>query len=419
MGVFGGDVWSLRPQAQAMAQQFQALRCCFCTTFQVQQVKKSKKWSCKLCTEKQSVLKVYGQGSGADCRKHVQRLNMLQGLKMQEMEATTWPTEEGADSSQDCQPQTVSAESGQSHAASRWNVYLDQKLVEETKEEGGGGDDEIVYTDRQRFQADMKNAGRGRSKRKRGSHFDSEKLRPYGDGTDINAKETTGMKKKHMNSSMIEGSKWSSDTGEERDNLHRSNSAIQLADKGQSNEDLLTKRTEASKWDKFLPLSNAAVSCEQHSVTACLPLPLADEDDEAVSAAPASVLLTADPEPSLSPTTQTAAKIETQPVTAATVEHVEGASEVMDSSRLCDCTGVSINTGGAGTDCQAQLASTVSVYRAARISSSLSSGTSLSPLVSASHQRSATESPQSTPGLTSKQPCPFVSLFQTDEDFDL
>lgn len=222
-----------------------------------------------------------------------------------------------------------------------------------------------------------------------------------------------------MNSSMIEGSKWSSDTGEERDNLHRSNSAIQLADKGQSNEDLLTKRTETSKWDKFLPLSNAAVSCEQHSVTARLPLPLADEDDEAVSAAPASVLLTADPEPSLSPTTQTAAKIETQPVTAATVEHVEGASEVMDSSRLCDCTGVSINTGGAGTDCQAQLASTVSVYRAARVSSSLSSGTSLSPLVSASHQRSATESPQSTPGLTSKQPCPFVSLFQTDEDFDL
>lgn len=344
---------------------------------------------------------------------------MLQGLKMQEMEATTWLTEEGADSSQDCQPQTVSTESGQSHAASRWNVYLDQKLVEETKEGGGGGDDEIVYTDRQRFQADMKNAGRGRSKRKRGSHFDSEKLRPYGDGTDINAKETAGMKKKHMNSSMIEGSKWSSDTGEERDNLHRSNSAIQLANKGQSNEDLLTKRTETSKWDKFLPLSNAAVSCEQHSVTARLPLPLADEDDEAVSAAPASVLLTADPESSLSPTTQTAAKIETQPVTAATVEHVEGASEVMDSSRLCDCTAVSINTGGAGTDCQAQLASTVSVYHAARVSSSLSSGTSLSPLVSAPHQRSATESPQSTPGLTSKQPCPFVSLFQTDEDFDL
>ncbi|XP_078267789.1 MRN complex-interacting protein [Rhinoraja longicauda] len=414
-----------------MAQQFQALRCCFCTTFQVQQVKKSKTWNCKLCAEKQSVLKVYGLGSGADCRKHVQRLNMLQGLKMQAVEATTWPTEEAADSSQYCQPQAVHAESGQSQAASRWNVYLDQKPVEETKEEGGAGDDEIVYTDRQRFQADMKNAGKDRSKRKRGSHFDSEKLpHPYGDRTDINAKETAGMKKKHVDSSMIEGSKWSSDTGEERDNLNQSNSTVQLADKSQRNEGLLTKRPEASKWDKFLPLSNVAgsefsnedvVSCgqpawEQHSAIARLPL--ADEDDEAVSATPASVLLTTDPEPRLSPTTQTAVE-KTQPVMTATVERVEGASEVMDSSGLCDCIGVSIKAGGARKDCQAQVPSTVSIYRAARVSSSLSPGTSLSLLVSTPHQRSAGESPQSAPGLTSKQPCPFVSLFQTDEDFDL
>ncbi|XP_077182736.1 MRN complex-interacting protein isoform X2 [Paroedura picta] len=40
-----------------MAQQFQVLRCYFCQMFQVQQIKKTQKWSCKICNEKQSVLK--------------------------------------------------------------------------------------------------------------------------------------------------------------------------------------------------------------------------------------------------------------------------------------------------------------------------------------------------------------------------
>ncbi|XP_034258636.1 MRN complex-interacting protein isoform X1 [Pantherophis guttatus] len=62
-----------------MAQQFQVLRCCSCNIFQVQQVKKSKKWNCKICDEKQSILRVFGQGSGVDCRRHVQKLNLLQG----------------------------------------------------------------------------------------------------------------------------------------------------------------------------------------------------------------------------------------------------------------------------------------------------------------------------------------------------
>ncbi|ESO85983.1 hypothetical protein LOTGIDRAFT_69762, partial [Lottia gigantea] len=60
-------------------QEFHVLQCHQCKTFQVQQVKKVLKWSCKLCGEKQSVLRVYGRGSGADCRKHVQNLNTLRG----------------------------------------------------------------------------------------------------------------------------------------------------------------------------------------------------------------------------------------------------------------------------------------------------------------------------------------------------
>ncbi|XP_055997512.1 MRN complex-interacting protein-like isoform X2 [Ostrea edulis] len=61
-----------------MPQEFHVLQCYSCSTFQVHQVKKSSnKWSCKLCGEKQSIKKVFGRGSGADCRCHVQRLNTL------------------------------------------------------------------------------------------------------------------------------------------------------------------------------------------------------------------------------------------------------------------------------------------------------------------------------------------------------
>ena len=41
-----------------MPQTFHVLRCCRCEVFQVQQEKKVKKWTCKMCGEKQSVLRV-------------------------------------------------------------------------------------------------------------------------------------------------------------------------------------------------------------------------------------------------------------------------------------------------------------------------------------------------------------------------
>uniref|UniRef100_A0A8C0H2G2 MRN complex-interacting protein N-terminal domain-containing protein n=1 Tax=Chelonoidis abingdonii TaxID=106734 RepID=A0A8C0H2G2_CHEAB len=68
-----------------MGQRFQVLRCFSCGTFQVHQVKKSRKWSCKVCGEKQMLLKAYGQGSGSDCRRHVQKLNLLRaGMEVAE-----------------------------------------------------------------------------------------------------------------------------------------------------------------------------------------------------------------------------------------------------------------------------------------------------------------------------------------------
>uniref|UniRef100_A0A8K9UW62 MRN complex-interacting protein N-terminal domain-containing protein n=1 Tax=Oncorhynchus mykiss TaxID=8022 RepID=A0A8K9UW62_ONCMY len=72
-----------------MVQEFHVLRCCSCQTYQVQQVKKSKKWNCKLCGEKQS----FGRGSGVDCRRHVQKANARRGEILEEKEASKQRTE--------------------------------------------------------------------------------------------------------------------------------------------------------------------------------------------------------------------------------------------------------------------------------------------------------------------------------------
>ncbi|XP_052764842.1 uncharacterized protein LOC128206455 [Mya arenaria] len=62
-----------------MPQEFQVVQCYSCSTFQVHQVKKALKWACKMCGEKQSIKKVFGRGTGAECRQHVQKLNTRRG----------------------------------------------------------------------------------------------------------------------------------------------------------------------------------------------------------------------------------------------------------------------------------------------------------------------------------------------------
>ncbi|KAK7086131.1 hypothetical protein SK128_012980, partial [Halocaridina rubra] len=62
-----------------MVQELHVVRCYSCLLFQSHQIRKDKKFCCKMCGAKQSVKKNYGRGSGKDCRIHVQKLNSLQG----------------------------------------------------------------------------------------------------------------------------------------------------------------------------------------------------------------------------------------------------------------------------------------------------------------------------------------------------
>lgn len=67
--------------------EYEIVRCCSCSVFQVQQKKKVKKYTCKLCGKKQTIQKIYGQSyKAADLRPIVQEYNMNEGSRKEKEE---------------------------------------------------------------------------------------------------------------------------------------------------------------------------------------------------------------------------------------------------------------------------------------------------------------------------------------------
>ncbi|XP_041845534.1 MRN complex-interacting protein isoform X2 [Melanotaenia boesemani] len=107
-----------------MVQEFHVVRCFSCLSFQVHQVKKENRWTCKLCGQKQSLLKEFGRGSGADCRRHVQKLNAMRGAMLEEQQHNTWllcEQEDGDEEEGEEEPRDKQVGDTQ---VSRWSKYL-------------------------------------------------------------------------------------------------------------------------------------------------------------------------------------------------------------------------------------------------------------------------------------------------------
>ncbi|KAM6380191.1 MRN complex-interacting protein isoform 2-T2 [Pluvialis apricaria] len=134
-----------------MAPGLWVLRCCSCRLFQVQQAKRSGKWSCSVCGQRQAVQKVYGQGSGLDCRRHVQKLNLLQGEAEEAIGWTSRYVEESVNDNKNtaaqCEDSSVQQEGRPE--VSRWSKYLDKDSEDGEEEEAG--------TERQQFCSRRKN----------------------------------------------------------------------------------------------------------------------------------------------------------------------------------------------------------------------------------------------------------------------
>lgn len=107
-----------------MPQLFHVIQCYNCETFQVHQVKKDRKWTCKLCGEKQSLKKVFGQGSGKECRDHVQKLNTKRG-ELAHLKSCLNVDRENTKEGRHVQPE-ISQEQGFSlPEKNRWNAFVE------------------------------------------------------------------------------------------------------------------------------------------------------------------------------------------------------------------------------------------------------------------------------------------------------
>ncbi|XP_073710144.1 MRN complex-interacting protein isoform X1 [Misgurnus anguillicaudatus] len=152
-----------------MVQEFHVLRCFSCQTFQVQQVKKSKKWECKVCGEKQSVLKEYGRGAAADCRRHVQKLNSLRGELLEvnrEKVLSQWEHDKDDQNASVNEDLDAHHESEEVPTVSRWSKYID-RTSEDPKQEEDEKEEENIYMERETFR------NRGPRKRKLVSKLNS------------------------------------------------------------------------------------------------------------------------------------------------------------------------------------------------------------------------------------------------------
>ncbi|KAH8397371.1 hypothetical protein KR222_000585 [Zaprionus bogoriensis] len=101
-----------------MSQQIRVLQCLECNLYQVDIVKKSNKWECKVCRAKQVVQREFHRGTGAECRAKVQQLNLQHGERRQQQQ------EQQLQRQSAIEQQLPAAESCQ--RPSKWAAFVDE-----------------------------------------------------------------------------------------------------------------------------------------------------------------------------------------------------------------------------------------------------------------------------------------------------
>ncbi|NXT96820.1 MRNIP protein, partial [Buphagus erythrorhynchus] len=98
-------------------------------------------------------VQVYGQGSGLECRRHVQKLNLLQGEAEEALGWTSWCVEDSVNDNKNgaAQHEDSSVQQEGRTEGSRWSKYLDQET------EDHEDDEEEAVLKRQQFCSQRKN----------------------------------------------------------------------------------------------------------------------------------------------------------------------------------------------------------------------------------------------------------------------
>ncbi|XP_048816712.1 MRN complex-interacting protein [Lagopus muta] len=221
------------------------LRCCSCRRFQAQQAKRSRKWSCCVCGQRQALQKVYGQGSGRDCRLHVQKLNLLQGEAEEAAARTARHREECENDNRNAAVlhENNSVQQGGRTEVSRWSKYLDKGSEDQEEEEEEGS------TERQQFCSQRKNAVEERRKKQESFLYGDVQENSEEDG----AFQFTYQAKKHKKCSTAVPD------GDDGDAVSADSGVVPTVFEStvpQQNNQPPAACTKPSKWEKYLSCSN-------------------------------------------------------------------------------------------------------------------------------------------------------------------
>ncbi|NWU92111.1 MRNIP protein, partial [Upupa epops] len=191
-------------------------------------------------------LQIYGEGSGQECRRHVQKLNLLQGEAEEAAGWTPWCTEDSQNDRKNiaAQHEDSSVQQGGRAEVSRWSKYLhdDSEDQENWEEEEAG-------TERQQFCSQRKNTVE--DQRKHQKSFLSNDVQEHTE--DSGVFQLASRAKKHKKCLRVAPDPSGSDDG--------------AAVSGDSVVPALPEKTQtptacikASKWDKFISCSDNSVS---------------------------------------------------------------------------------------------------------------------------------------------------------------
>ncbi|NXN93528.1 MRNIP protein, partial [Rhinopomastus cyanomelas] len=193
-------------------------------------------------------LQIYGEGSGQECRCHVQKLNLLQGEAEEIAGWTSWCREDSLNDRQNiaAQHEESLVQQGGRAEVSRWSKYLDNDHEDEEDQEEEG-------TERQQFCSQRKSTVKEQSRKCQKSFLCSD-VQEHPE--EIGVFQLASRAKKHKKHSVVapdrgDGGAVCGDTVVP---------AVCESAVPEESTQAPTARTHPSKWDRFLSCSDNSVS---------------------------------------------------------------------------------------------------------------------------------------------------------------
>ncbi|NWV71133.1 MRNIP protein, partial [Malurus elegans] len=184
-------------------------------------------------------VQVYGQGSGLECRRHVQKLNLLQGEAEEALGWTSWYAEDSVNDSKNkaAQHEDSSVQQEGRKEGSRWSKYLGQESEDQE------GNEEEAALERQQFCSQRKNTVG--EQRKHQKHFLSSDVPEHVAESGVSQLFYQAKKLKKCFVAVPDG-----------DSGSGGSVVPAVCESAVPEENTQSSTTKPSKWDKFLSSSD-------------------------------------------------------------------------------------------------------------------------------------------------------------------